>query len=76
MTRSQDDEKMPSVLDRRIAHANKVITLHNGFETPTTIIFLGQRGETNMKISQKHKELFARLLQIDPNAKIKGDNGE
>ena len=76
MTMSQDDEKMPSELDRRIAHANKVTTLHNGFETPTTIIFLGQKGETNMKISQKHKEFFERLLQIDPNAKLKDDNGK
>ena len=63
------NDKTPSILDRRIAHANKVVTLHNGFETPTTMIFLGQKGETNMKISQKHQAFLEKLLTIDPNAK-------
>ena len=76
MAMDPNDEEMPSILDRRIAHANKVVTLHNGFETPTTMTFLGQKGETNVKISQKHQSFFDQLLKIDPNAKIKDNNGK
>ena len=75
MAMNTNDDETPSILDRRIAHANKVVTLHNGFETPTTMIFLGQKGETNMKISQKHQAFLEKLLTIDSHAKIKDNNG-
>ena len=65
-----DDEKT-SVLDRRIAHANKVITLHDSYETPTTVVFWGKKGEPNMKLSQKLRELFDKVKSIDDTAKFK-----
>ena len=76
MAMNTNDDETPSILDRRIAHANKVVTLHNGFETPTRIIFLGQKGKTNMQISQKHQAFLEKLLTIDPNTKIKDNNGK
>ena len=65
------DNEKTSVLDRRIAHANKVITLHDSYETPTTVVFWGKKGEPNMKLSQKLRELFDKVKSIDDTAKIK-----
>ena len=66
---------MHNVLDRRIAHANKVVTLHDGFETPLALVFYGSNNEVNMKISQKHRELFGEILKIDATAKFKDTKG-
>ena len=73
MTENMEEEP-PTVMERRIAHANKVTTLHNGYITPTTIIFMGQKGETTASISQKHRALLGKILAIDPNASIRDDN--
>ena len=73
---TSQDEDMTTVLDHRIAHANKVVTLHNGFETPTTLVFLGSKDDQNMNISQKHKQLFKEILKIDENAKFKDSEGK
>ena len=65
------DDDIPTVMDRRIAHANKVVKLHNGYATPTTIVFYGNRKEPNINIFQKHRELFDELKKIDANVTFK-----
>ena len=70
------DDDTPTVLDRRIAHANKVVKLHDGFETPTTIVFYGNRKDSNINIFQKDKELFDEIKKIDENATFKDNTGK
>ena len=73
MTENMEEEP-PTVMERRIAHANKVTTFHNGYITPTTIIFMGQKGETTASIFQKHRALLGKILAIEPNASMRDYN--
>ena len=63
-------------MDRLIAHANKVVKLYSGFETPTTIVFYGTQRNSNINIFQKHRDLFAELKKIDENASFKDNTGK
>ena len=64
MTMTTADEEMHEVMERRIAHANKVIQNHEQFITPTTITFMGSDNEKNMNISTKMRDLFQEILKI------------
>ena len=61
---------MTEVMERRIAHANKVTQHHEQFITPTTITFMGSSKDRNINISQKKRDLFKVILKIDENARI------
>ena len=57
-------------MDRQIAHANKVVHIHDKKKTPTTIIFMGSKQNKNIDISKKHRELFREILRVDDGAKM------
>ena len=67
-TKMMDPSKTASVLERKIAHANKITLINEKHTTPTTIKFYRKKGEVSNEITKKHRALFTALLQLDENA--------
>ena len=59
---------MASVLERKIAHTNKITHINEKHTTPTTIKFYRKKGEVSNEITKKHRALFTALLKLDENA--------
>ena len=57
-----------SLMERKIAHANKATHLHGIHTTHTTIKFLRKMKELNNEITAKHQNLFKEIQHLDDAA--------
>ena len=74
LTMTSPADIQPSVHDKMIAHANKVVKINEKYETPTTIRFITKKQRANISIAQKHRELFSEIKKIDDAATMKDQN--
>ena len=74
LTMNSPPDSQPSVHDKRIAHANKVVKIDEKYETPTTIRFIAKEQRANISIAQKHRDLFSEIKKIDDAVTMKDQN--